>query len=364
MVLLPTTSYRNNYVVVTGWGGKSEKFGMGVLPGSNGARQLQVGQPTLQIVATEDDTSINLLPKVAIVGGPGIHSAASKKVASYKLQRGQVMQVTQENDLTGSVLESDKPVGVFGGMTISFIPGDVWAGDTDNSQIPPLSAWGHEYAILPAPNRSAWVDRRTTAKDPSVVTIVGAIDGTQLVYEPERPVGAPDTLDSGQLARFFTDNPFVVRSQDAQHPFYAATGMVGASNTSTNMGDPEITTQVPTDQWLDAYRFFADYTYTYSAVFVTRRKVNGTFHDVTLDCAGPLTNWTPFAEDYEWTYVELSRSAQSQTYSAGTCSDGPHRIHSEAPFSMTMWGIGYCASYSYPGGMGLRPITEVRVPVN
>ncbi|MDF2696884.1 MAG: hypothetical protein K0S65_5267, partial [Labilithrix sp.] len=132
---------------------------------------------------------------------------------------------------------------------------------------------------------------------------------------------------------------------------------------STAMGDPEVAMAIPTDQWLDTYGFFTDYTYTLSSVFVTRRKVDGTFRDVTLDCAGPLTGWRSITEDFEWTYAELTRDGEPRTYPAGTCRDGAHHIRSDGPFAMTVWGLSLYASYAYPGGTGLRPVTELHVPV-
>jgi IgGFc binding protein len=360
-VLLPTTSFRKNYMLLSSWGGRDDIFGQGVLGPNRG----QAGKPTVQIVAIEDDTSIDLLPKVSIAGGRGVPSYPANQVANIRLQRGEFLQLTQEGELTGSVLESNKPVGVFGGHSCMYVPSGVTACDSDNKQIPPLSAWGHEYAVLPAPDRVRLSgSRNDRSNELSVVRIVGAADGTELVYEPWKPDGAPTTLQSGELARFFIGTPFVVRSQDSAHPFYVATVMAGSEGSNAMLGDPETAMAIPTQQWLDEYGFFADYTYSRSAVFVTRRKANGVFHDVTLDCTGAISGWEPISDDYEWTYVELTRGQRSQTYPGGTCADGAHRIRSDVPFTMAVWGLSNAASYSYPGGMGLRRSTELELSVH
>lgn len=363
-LLFPTTSFRKNYVVVSAWGGKSDGFGRGLLASSDPLKA-QPGRPTLQIVATEDDTSIDILPKVDILGGDGIQAGPRDVVTSYRLKRGEVLQLTQDNDLTGSVIDTNKPVGMFGGNSCMNVPSDIGACDIENNQIPPVSAWGHEYAVLPAPNRASLLSKGVEKeRDPSAIRVVGAANGTKLVYEPARPEGSPDTLESGQLAVFFADDPFVVRSQDGAHPFYVASVMTGGSATSATIGDPEVAMAVPRDQWLDTYGFFSDFTYQLSSVFVTRRKVDGAFRDVTLDCAGVLTGWKSITADYEWTFAELTRFGAPQVYPAGTCTDGAHRIHSDGPFAMTVWGLGRFASYAYPGGAGLRPISAVHVPVH
>ncbi len=361
-LLLPTTSFRKNYVLVSSWGGKGDVFGENVVAPSDGT---QPGKPAVQIVATEDDTAVRLLPKVDLVGGIGVARAPHGQVTTFKLQRGQYLQLTQQQELVGSALESDKPVGVFGGHTCMNVPVGVGACDSDKKQIPPLSAWGHEYAVLPAPDRVRWMGTRAQrSNELSVVRIVGAADGTKLVYEPAQPANAPSTLESGELARFFTNTPFVVRSQDSAHPFFVATVMTALNGSKTITGDPESALVIPTDGWLDSYGFFADYSYVRSAIYVTRRKSNGAFRDVTLDCAGVLTDWEPITADYEWTYVELTRASRPQTYPGGTCTDGPHRIQSDGPFTMSVWGISSAASYSYPGGMGLRRATELVLPVH
>jgi hypothetical protein len=54
----------------------------------------------------------------------------------------------------------------------------------------------------------------------------------------------------------------------------------------------------------------------------------------------------------EWTYAELTRFGESQKYAGGTCADGAHRIQSEGPFSLTVWGMSQAASYAYPGARG------------
>jgi IgGFc binding protein len=357
-LLYPTTSFRTNYVVASSWGGRPDVFGV-----SSATATREPGIPTLQFLATEDDTTIDFLPRVDIIGGNGVPSSPSHVVATYKLQRGEVLQLAQNNELVGSIAESSKPIAVFGGHTCMKVPADVGACDGENKQIPPLSAWGHEYAVLPAPNRSALIHGTSISRETSVIRLVGAVNGTQLVYEPAPPALAPAKLDAGESVRFFTDQPFVVRSQDSEHPFYAVSVMTGADSAELRLGDPETAVAVPTDQWLDSYGFFADYSYQISSVFVTRRKSEGAFRDVELDCTGVLTDWKPIGADYEWTSVVLTRGGQAQTYPGGTCYDGAHRIHSAGAFSMAVWGVSTAASYSYPGGTGLRPVTPVHAPV-
>ena len=81
--------------------------------------------------------------------------------------------------------------------------------------------------------------------------IVAGVDGTQLTYEPAPPVGAPATLAAGQVATFWTKTPFIVKSQDPEHPVYVAAYMTGGGNPGLNAaGDPESVNLVPVGQYL------------------------------------------------------------------------------------------------------------------
>lgn len=244
-----------------------------------------------------------------------------------------------------------------------YVPSDVEACDLDTSQIPPLSTWGSEYAVVPPPNRSELLTNGVEhTPDPSMTRFVGAVNGTELVYEPYQPKGAPNTLQSGELAAVVTYEPFVVRSQDAAHPFFVMNVMTGYRASLKPLGDPEVAVTVPTAQWLDNYVFFSDATFPQSAGVVTRRKVGGLFRDVNLDCAGVLTDWRSITADFEWTIVQFSSLFKPRSYPGGTCTDGLHRMGSDGPFELHVWGLGKASSYEYSGGAGLRAATEVNVP--
>ncbi len=65
--------------------------------------------------------------------------------------------------------------------------------------------------------------------------------------------------------------------------------------------------------------------------------------------------------EYEYAFVQLTRSSQPQKFGASSCGYGGHEAKSEKPFLITVWGLGMRASYGYPAGLGLRPLNDVRV---
>lgn len=353
-MLLPTSSWDKSYVAVA----TANVLDNGT-PFTN-----VVGPRTLQIIANEDGTKVEIQPSVDLIGRGDVTGVVAGQRRTYDLDRGQVLQISQKTNLSGSAIASNKPVGLFGGSGCTFIPESAQWCDYTHQQISPVTQWGREYALVPYLPRVS-----SSSKDAREVvpwSLVGAADGTVLEYEPARPLGAPATLDAGQMATFMTDDLVVVRSQDAKHPFHAAVYMTGLEylGGASATGDPDFVVVPPTDQYLDRYVFFADHTYPETNLTVVRRKTAKGFLPVELDCAGEITGFQPLGTrgEYEYTWVRLTVGSAPQTFAKGTCGYGRHEAHSDGPFAVTVWGTGFCASYGYVGGMGSRALHEIEGP--
>ncbi len=347
-LLLPSSAWGTNYVAVDAF------------------QQSQIaGQPFIEMVGLEDGTNVQIRPSAAITGGTGIPAAAANTPATYTLNRGQVLQMTQNAELTGSPITSDRPIGVWGGASCMNIPVDVAACDAAHQQIPPVQAMGHRYAAVRYRNRFAGMEETVPWR------IVGGVDGTTLTYAPATPPGAPTTLNLGQVAQFEAPGPFTVESQDEDHPFYMSAHMTGCALTNPNTddcrGDPEFVNIVPPDQYLAAYTFFTDPTYPETNLVLTREKLNGGFSDVTVDCVGTVTGWQPIdaSDTIEYTRVDL---VTGNFQSVGNCNNGLHVATSPQPFGLVVWGWGSAAtglfstqavSYAYPAGASVKPINNV-----
>ena len=66
---------------------------------------------------------------------------------------------------------------------------------------------------------------------------------------------------------------------------------------------------------------------------------------------------------YESARVFLTKRGAPQKIGTGTCGAGRHEIRSPGPFSVTIWGTGYAASYGYPGGSAIRKLDSVEPSV-
>jgi IgGFc binding protein len=324
--------------------------------------------PSMNIVAMQDGTQVTLLPSVAIVGNPAnsppLPAGPANMPYTFTLTKGQQAQFSQQADLTGTVIQSNNPIGVFAGNACMDVPVTPQTNFCDHGEqmLPPVKALGNEYAAV--------MFRPRVTGDKAIWHMVGTINGTNLTYSTA--VGGPASLSAGQVVDFTTDQPFVVKSQDTMHPFMLFTYMTGSQwsglSDMSGYGDPDFVLSVPPQQYLNEYVFFTDPTYPETNLVMVRAKdpVSMAFQDVTLDCAGVLTGWQPVG-DYEWTRIDLSRH---DFVGQNGCNNGPHKISSNAPFGLWVWGWGSpetttmtkYVSYGYPGGMNVAPINGVVIP--
>jgi hypothetical protein len=365
---LPTSAWDTNYVAVTSYA-KS-----GVL----------IGKTSIDVVARDDDTHVTIKPSVDIEGSPDVLPSPAGQPTTYTLSRGEYVQLSQFADLTGSILQSDKPVGLFGGSTCMNIPITASAADTGQQQIPPVRALGHEYVAVRYRARVPPPMEPPQSEEEVPWRLVGAVDGTTLAYEPSTPDGAPTTLARGQLVEFWNPGQFVVRSQDRDHPFYMSAHMTGGGYFASprtqqlfqyeGQGDPESINVVPADQYLDRYVFVTDPTYPETNLVIVRAPdKSGAFADVTLDCLGTVSGFVPLG-GYEYARVDLQTG---KFQDVGGCSNGLHVMKSARPFGLTVWGWGsnvtgtniatdptysQYVSYAYPAGMSVRAVNQVVVP--
>ncbi|OJY25911.1 MAG: hypothetical protein BGO98_35535 [Myxococcales bacterium 68-20] len=337
-LVLPVSAWAKEHVVVNGW----ETSGFGT--------------PATQIFAAEDDTEVTILGNKDVGSGDGFTGAAAGMPAKIMLSKGQFAQIVQSQELTGSFVFSNKPTVTLGGQECVFLPTGVGTCDTLAQQIPPFEQWGSEYVGV------GYRPRTKNTAEEVWYRMVGGRDGTELEYDPVKPPGAPLKLEAGELALFTarTNDAFVVRSRDAEHPFYLGMHMTGCIPYDS-MGDPEFVNVVPTGQYMSSYSFYADSTYPEHSLVIVRKKTHGDFKDVWLECAGDLPDWKPIdnAGQYEYRRVDLSRRFKpGDSFGDKQCRTGLQRMRSEGAFSATLWGWGVAASYAYPGGMAFRKLVE------
>jgi len=339
-LILPTTAWGDNYIAVT------------PKPSS--------GPPWGQLVAAEDGTQVQILPKISLPSAGAVPAAPANTTTTFNLNAGEYVQwqLVSGQEMTGSVIQANKPVSFTGGDAyICYQSATSYGGGCDSAHqmIPPINAQGSEYVAMPYADRAG-------IPESIFYRVVGAVDGTQLTYDPPLP-NVPTVINSGQVFDFERIGAFVVTSQDADHPFYLGQMMSGCmvgGSYSNNLGDEEYVNMLPPAQFLAKYVFFTDPTYPTTNLVITRVKTSSGFKDVSVDCLGNIGGWIPVGTNgqYEITNVDLIRLGTSNM----GCTNGPHTAESEGPFGLMVWGLDTFSSYAYPAGGSVAPINTVVVP--
>ncbi|MBN9163258.1 MAG: IgGFc-binding protein, partial [Myxococcales bacterium] len=124
-LLLPVATWGKQHILVNAW-----ELGRG---------------PSAQIIASEDDTEVTIVPTRDIQDGNGVVGGPAQVPITYRLDKGQLLQLVQPQELTGSMVASSKPITTVGGNVLACIPWDHGACDIAAQQIPAFEQWGSEY---------------------------------------------------------------------------------------------------------------------------------------------------------------------------------------------------------------------------
>src|SRR5262245_46930679 len=129
----------------------------------------------------------------------------------------------------------------------------------------------------------------------------------------------------------------------------------GCTNCKGDFRDaPELVNVVPGKQYLNAYAFFTDPTYSETNLVFVRTAGRGGFVDVTLDSAGALSGWQPIGSggNYGFTRLDLVRD---NFEAQGDCQNGGHQANSALAFTVRGWRRGSGDTELSPRGWASIP---------
>jgi len=289
----------------------------------------------VSVVATEDDTDIEVSANTLLLPGP----------TSVTIDRGEVFTVVSDvtgansGNLSGSRITADRPVAVFSGNVATAVPASTQncCADHIEHQMPPHEAWGTAYAAAPPPSPIADAD------DAALYRITGAFNDTELRYCPSKPEGAPDTLQPGETVVFTTDEAFTVEA-DPDKPFALTQFLLSFQALSSDQpGDPAMIVMPSLGQLQRRYLFAVPAGYTENYVTIITR-------------GSPVVSLDGDAipeEDFQEIGVARGRMHHRVSVPVGT---GAHLIEADVPVGITVIGLDDAVSYGFPGGAGLRVI--------
>jgi hypothetical protein len=341
-LLLPSTAMTGNYRV-TGFRGESFPLGM---PGLGAYAA---------VTATQDNTTVKV--KVSSTGQilasttAGIAATAAGGTATITLNQGDVAELvsadSESSDLSGSLIQADKPVQVIAGHPCTVNPAMKPSCDHIEESVLPAETLGNQYVVTMPTGPRGDTPGHT-------VRFLGNVDGTKLTYSPSVP-GAPTTLNAGQMVELATVKVDFMVSGD--HEFSVSTVQLGSSivdppslTNPTPMGDPSLSQVVAVAQYRTKYVFLAPSDYTVSYVDIAAP----TGANIMLDGAAVTT--APKA--ISGTSFGVIRAK------LGAGQSGAHVLTSDQPVGIQVVGYGSATSYQYPGGLDLRVIAPPPPPIS
>ena len=213
------------------------------------------------------------------------------------LGEGDVLQVLSNynGDVTGTIVEADKPVQVIGGHKCTNVPANISACDHLEESMFPIETLAKEYVVVPP------VQVPNDTKDKGqIVRVIASEANTTLTFTPDQPVGKV-LVNAGDFVEIPTTIAKFVVSADKK--ILVSQYMVGQDG-GYGTSDPAMLVTVNPQQWRKNYLFHA--ATNWQANYVDILAPMGAV--VTVDAVN-VANWQPVAAtNYQVAHVKLSNA--------------------------------------------------------
>ena len=300
------------------------------------------------MVSTESDTLLTITPTQNVtIGTESVQAGESVLVT---LHRAETLLIAFVGDLTGTKVTSNRPISFFCGDQCPYIPSGVQYCDYIVEQLPPVEAWGRQFATAPLKTRKSYGVYRFVAAEDSTVVSISCIsnNGTQ---------GYVDTftLNGGSFADVQVNSTDFCW-MEADKSILLLQFAVGT--TADN---------VPSDPFMALVPAVSHYTNS-----LTLPIVNSSLNDFThyLNIIIPAEHYQPdqifldgqSLQSLSLVFVDIVHNGETVAYAAQvTVSATTHTLihgNSTGLLGVVSYGfVGY-ASYGHVGGMRLPQFSE------
>jgi hypothetical protein len=287
---------------------------------------------------------------------------------TFMLNEGDLLQLETlmaGDDLTGTYVESDKPVALFAGVECAVNPavGMGQGNDCDHmeEQILPLIAWGKNYVaprIAGQSTNCTGTGGPELSCSPSVFRILASEAGTTVTLNVPTGVTVtppgPFTLGPGMVQEVVARGSSIMAPGDffisANKPIFVMQ-MAG--------GEPAMVTAVPVEQYLPQYLF--EVTDFFCTTLTVSRKMGQTVLLDGMAIADSL--FTPAGGGYEVARMPLNQGmcgvgspGNTQTHTIKTPAGPDGKVN---PAGIDALGVDINCSYGYVGGLSITVINPV-----
>ena len=310
------------------------------------------------VVATEDNTTIEITPSAANVNGltPGVATTIP-----ITLNQGDVYSVfgtvsgTKGTDLTGSKVRTISTAGSVGCKKIAVFSGagkmsigSTGNGSADNliAQSLPAVAWGKKYLTVPTGFQPNNYYRICVTNPNTVVKLNGTIIPTS-------------KLINGFYYEFFngnfngvnaSTNPAIPNVIEADLPImvaqYCTTQAVDGNPSGNPGGDPEMIYLSPVEQTINKVTLYSANKNAILQSYINVVLKKGGENSFTLDGVLQTANFITHPGDANYKYAILK------------VSTGNHNLYSDTGYNAIAYGFGSAESYGYNAGTNVKDFSQ------
>jgi hypothetical protein len=347
-LLLPANTLGRRYIAAS--------YPSGVPISLPGVMESPAQSGYVTIVATDGGTTrVTVRVTGDVVAGPDVPALTAGQEHTFELEQYQVLNLqaapaviqlwpplAKVHDLTGTLIESTKPVAVFGGHEEAVI---AWkdntgtgsgAGNPDEGsgsccadhleeQLLPVQVWTNDVLCAKAPPRGGEAD---------IWRVFSGADGNRITTAPSIPGLDGQTLAYGQWVEVKSHGSFEVHGTG---PVMAVQYTVSQEQTDQFVGDPAMIMAVPVGQYREDYRVLVPDGYSTDWVTVIRPAGE----QIVVDGLPTAVTFQPFGSgQWEVGWVQLE--------------PGVHHLSAGRAFGLIAFGWDNAVSYGYPAGLNLR----------
>ena len=154
------------------------------------------------VSAIQQGTQVKVVPTQRLMYGRQWYMAG--QIININLNRAQSVAVRSPLDLTGTYIIANKPVGVVSGASCTRVPKDRQRCDHLVEMVPPISALGSRFSLLPLLNRTGYVFRVIAGRPNVRIHVEGQIHnlgqrGSFMEFKQDRQLPTSITTDKPVL---------------------------------------------------------------------------------------------------------------------------------------------------------------------
>ena len=317
--VLPTESLGDEYII--------QNYDQSITPNGN-YYATQNETSAFVIIATEDNTQIEITPTCATLGG---HAAG--QTFSVTMNAGETFHVRStrsgnERDLSGThILAHDcKRIAVFNGNTLTCIPADMTNGfDHVFEQAMPLRSWGKNFVVTNSMNRNRDFIKITSSANDNLITM----NGEELVTLRAGHSYTFPMLESENSCFLQAEQPCAV---------YLFNNSSYDQNWLGGLGDPSMVWIAPVEQRIDEVTFTT----------FDHPNINIEVHSVNI-----IVNTDDIANVYfddellsPLVFTQVNGN-EEYSFTRKDISHGVHHIACHNGFNAHVYGFGQAKGYAY-----------------